>query len=317
MRHQHFDALDGLRGLAALAVMFSHLAYAYTDTVSPDGLAGTILMAVRNTGHAAVVLFFALSGFVLFVAFERRPDTPYVSYLIRRLFRIWPALLAALIIAAILHALIPLTPAGPWTQSNWRYDFSPTMFVRHVLLLGVSEHDRILDPVSWSLAVEVRFSLLLYPLALLLRANRGVFLALALACYGIGRLTLSKLEIHEPYQVGHSILGTLAMTLFYLPGFCLGMLTAAIVLRGQRPIPAWLQIGGFILGAAVGRFAHDDLIGALGDILAIYVLTTPGPVTSILTHHLTAWLGRVSYSLYIIHLPLVFAATFALTPVVG
>jgi len=172
--------------------------------------------------------------------------------------------------------------------------------------------------VSWSLALEVRFSLLLYPLTMVLRWNRTAFVILSLATYAAGWGLLQALDMGQPYQSGLSVPGALGVTLFYLPGFCLGMLAGWLVLNSSRvTVPAWLQVGGFLIAALGGRFLHDHYLAALSDAAAILLVAYPGPMQRALTHSITSWLGKVSYSLYLIHFPLLMAATFGLAPYVG
>src|SRR5688500_2661414 len=77
---RHFAALDGLRGVASLIVVLSHsAAFLYLDLGRPSGPLGGILKLSGHAGQLAVVLFFVLSGFVLYLAFARRPETPYAA----------------------------------------------------------------------------------------------------------------------------------------------------------------------------------------------------------------------------------------------
>jgi peptidoglycan/LPS O-acetylase OafA/YrhL len=316
-RPQHFGALDGLRGLAALAVVFSHAIGVYSDTARPSGILLMGLQLIGNFGQPAVVLFFVLSGFVLFTSLEKRPA--FSAYTVRRIFRIWPALVVALAAALALHAVVPLRAGfGPWTTWNWAWTADPLMVARNLLLLCFKESDRMLVPVSWSLALEVCFSALLFPLAIVLRRSAMGFAVLTLAAYAAGRLILNTLDVPLNAQVGGTLSGGTGLVLYYLPAFCVGMATAYLVLSGNlRRLNPWMQGAGFGLAVMVGRFAHDPAIAGLGDAAAIFLVVRPGPIAQMLTHLVTAWLGRISYSLYVIHFPLLMALTFGLAPVVG
>jgi peptidoglycan/LPS O-acetylase OafA/YrhL len=84
----HFESLDGLRGAAALAVVIHHSANVYLDTETRKlGILTPILHALARLGHPAVLLFFVLSGFVLYVSFLRGHDRSYRSCFYRRVFR--------------------------------------------------------------------------------------------------------------------------------------------------------------------------------------------------------------------------------------
>jgi peptidoglycan/LPS O-acetylase OafA/YrhL len=314
---QHFGALDGLRGLAALSVLFSHAIGVYTDTGGASGPLLTGLHLIGNFGRPAVVLFFVLSGFVLFTSLQKAPAL--WSYAVRRVFRIWPALIVAIVTALVLHAFIPVRPGlGPWATWNWAWSADAVMVARNALLLCFAESDRLLDPVSWSLALEVCFSALLFPLAAVLRRSLAGFAALTLAAYGAGRLILHAVGLPLDSQVGGTLLGGAGLVLYYLPAFCLGMAAASIALsRNDRAPGPWAQLAGFGLGVLVGRFAHDPAIAGIGDAVAIFLVIRPGPVAQFLNHAAIAWLGRISYSLYLIHFPLMMALTFGLSPIIG
>ena len=78
----HFESLDGLRGAAALAVVIHHSANVYLGTETRKlGILTPILHALARLGHPAVLLFFVLSGFVLYVSFLRGHDRSYRSFL--------------------------------------------------------------------------------------------------------------------------------------------------------------------------------------------------------------------------------------------
>jgi peptidoglycan/LPS O-acetylase OafA/YrhL len=150
-------ALDGLRGLAVLIVLLSHLANA--------GLPVFPGLSMAGTGKSGVYLFFVLSAFLLTrlllarpLAHWRRPSL-WLDYVLRRVLRIWPLYLV------VLSASVALFVSGlaPW----WPYLIDPASFLRHVLLReGTS--------VLWSVPVEFHYYLWLPLVAgLFALARRG------------------------------------------------------------------------------------------------------------------------------------------------
>lgn len=148
-RADHLDALDGLRGLAVLIVLGSHLSNA--GLLPTPGLAGS--------GKSGVYLFFVLSAFLLTRALLQRPPTAFgdgrlwADYALRRVLRIWPLYLVLLVTSWVLTA----------TQGKWHYVLDSAALWRHLTL---QEGQSVL----WSIPVEFTFYLWL-PL-----------LAFALAC---------------------------------------------------------------------------------------------------------------------------------------
>jgi peptidoglycan/LPS O-acetylase OafA/YrhL len=90
-----YEELDSIRGLAALIVLIFHVlnVFMYWDIIPP--LISKSPMRVLWSGHQAVILFFVLSGFVLFLPFLKRKQ-PYLPYIIKRIGRIWIPFFVAL-----------------------------------------------------------------------------------------------------------------------------------------------------------------------------------------------------------------------------
>ena len=156
-RADHLDALDGLRGLAVLIVLGSHLSNA--GLLPAPGLAGS--------GKSGVYLFFVLSAFLLTRALLQRPPAAFADgrlwadYALRRVLRIWPLYLVVLLTSWMLTT----------AQVNWHYVLDTAALWRHLTL---QEGQSVL----WSIPVEFTFYLWL-PL-----------LAFALACMQVRRWPL-------------------------------------------------------------------------------------------------------------------------------
>lgn len=315
----HYLALDGLRGLAAFTVMLGHIAYVWHDSPLAHGALQRGLVAVARTGHPAVLLFFALSGFVLYLAYLKNTATPYGAYLTRRFFRIYPALLGALAIALVLLVVQnpgPDPALGPWAHAQWSFQPTVVQVLRNVLLLGFTVDDSRLDPVIWSLVVEVRFSIVFPLLALIAHRNRWSILIVAVAAWVIGSLMADALQLKMPLQSGATSLGSLALFLTYLPAFCLGIFAAdwfSMPRPALMPSPA-LQLVMVVGLLAVGKLLNSDLAWSLVSALLIVIALTKGPFNTLLTARPSLFLGRISYSLYLVHLPVIMFCAFAAAP---
>lgn len=164
---EHLPVLDGLRGLALLLVLASHL-----------GLVGAHLVPgldFSGAGKAGVWLFFALSSFLLTAqllaadAAGRLDARAWGRYAARRLLRIYPLYIVYLLVCWFAaFSVYPKIDDG-------------AEFLRHVLVLEGTGH-------LWSIAVEVHFYLLLPLLALAWRylLGRRVMLALVAVAVAIG-----------------------------------------------------------------------------------------------------------------------------------
>lgn len=169
-RGNHFAALDGLRGLAVLAVIGSHLSNA--GVLPGPGLSGF--------GKAGVYLFFVLSAFLLTQALLQRPAGEFagarfwLNYALRRVLRIWPLFLVVLLSSWV------LTRAG---VPGWHYRMDTAALLGHLTLQDGQS-------VLWSIPVEFTFYLWLPPLALALAWLRSrqwpVWVEVALAAAALG-----------------------------------------------------------------------------------------------------------------------------------
>ena len=98
----HFALLDGLRGVAALAVLWYHVNEGFAFAAATNG-AGDGIIRTFNHGYLAVDFFFLLSGFVIAYAYDDRWDKGLTvgTFFKRRLIRLHPMLIAGAIIGAI------------------------------------------------------------------------------------------------------------------------------------------------------------------------------------------------------------------------
>ena len=97
----HYELLDGLRGVAAILVLFYHIFEGFAFAEATNG-AGNGIITTLNHGHIAVDFFFILSGFVISYAYDSRWDSMTTwQFFKRRLTRLHPMLMMGAIIGAI------------------------------------------------------------------------------------------------------------------------------------------------------------------------------------------------------------------------
>jgi peptidoglycan/LPS O-acetylase OafA/YrhL len=316
-----FPALDGLRGCAALAVLLFHgWALSLWTVSSADGVLVHGFNQILSLGWAGVDVFFTLSAFLLslpFVQAARDGRVPDLRrYLLRRVLRIVPAYwLQFVIIALVFSATLP----------------SLGTLIAHLgLWLNIgSAPVRPLLPVWWTLPVEFGFYLLLPGLALMLRPGRWPWLLLLVIAAPLYRQYVLQLELAP---------GVAAVWADHLPGridqFAIGMLGAyawvhaALGFRLHQPRHTdAVAIAGLLLFVAVLAFpltlglragpwptAHPLLLAwhgyaSLGLLPLLWAgAAGKGKVLAMLATAPLRWLGRISFSLYLWHYPLMMLA---------
>lgn len=274
-------ALNALRGLAALLVVFSHL---------PD-FAG-LRFGPEREGHLGVMLFFTLSGFLMGLLYLNQPSTRHNvwAYAVARFSRIAPPYLIVVLLSfAVFTRLDPGFP----------YAIDQHNLLRHLLLSGNVS-------VLWSIPPEVQFYALF--VGLWWAVQRAVQGQGAGALVGVAALVVGGICLRDSvpgtfvvsklhYFLMGALLGWLhprlramplsamALTLLQaalLASFALFML-GAINLRNDY----WVDLAPtLICGLAVFAFSHDRSV-----------------IESALAARPLQWLGDWSFSLYLLHVP--------------
>ena len=331
-------ALDVLRGIAAFIVVLGHLFLMYPEALRmeiPTWLRISVLRVLVN-GHASVILFFVLSGYVLSIPFLRGNAPPYFSYVAKRICRIYIPFAISILLAVILFSLSTPPAAGlvsEWFQQEWsREPLTLETVIKHLIMTGV-EDEMWLNGVMWSLVVELRISII-FPILIYLSGfhRLSIFMAILIYC-----LTAAIIILYDmPMQTADSLAGTFIITLRFVPFFMAGI----FLVKYHEEIKARLfqlsklQISMFIifilsvycmptaiynhkniayLSAIVSpemlnnilKFSADILIG-LASCIAIVLLRNYGDRLAFFNSAAMRWLGTISYSLYLIHFPLTF-----------
>lgn len=302
-----FNELDSMRGIAALIVLFSHFVNMFYPAVrSTTGWRSELLYPLI-AGHESVMFFFVLSGFVLALPFLRGKSHPYPIFLWRRVLRIYGPYLGALILAiagcAIWHNRLGSTG---WAAGTWGRQVDIRSVIEHIAFLGNYDYSRY-DTAFWSLVYEMRISIIFPVLFFVTDRLRLRYTAiLAAACILIGVCASNSKSL---------------ITLEYAAIFMVGILLAknlaslSELYRRSTVWERWLLVafaflfynGGHLL-TGLGPLWHlGDMPVVAGAVGFMLVGLNSSRARSILNSTVPAFLGKISYSFYLVHGTVLFA----------
>ena len=301
-------SLDGLRGMCIAAVVLFHVC-------AMSGLGGWF-----RGGFIGVSVFFTLSGFLITSLLLREHAASGTirlrTFWARRIRRLWPASLVAVIAVVVLSAVGTLSArssdaiAAAWNITNW-----------HVIA-GGEEHllQTIVGPLgpTWSLAVEEQFylvlALLLVAITRLPRA-RHALTAVSLVGMVVPVVLSNSITDWQPTLEFHTVLR--------MPELFAGVLLAVWMRTDRAPRPTRAAADAMVAGgslALIGLFLFADytppwllrggyVVVALTTVLVIVGLLQRGRSATAFSTWPLRPLGVISYSLYLVHWPVVLVLT--------
>jgi len=321
-------SLDSLRGLAALIVAGQHILLSFPDRQNAVFNAVRLLFILG--GQFAVILFFVLSGFVLTLPYVTGKALPYGPFLARRFFRLYLPFAFAVITSEWLSGALggASTPlVSEWLLHHWRAPLTLSVVASHLLMTGIHDEAIRLDGPIWSLIVEMRVSIIFPLLAMVALRFRwfGVAAAflLTLACAkertALGET--SALTADSPF-------GALLFTAYYLLMFVFGAALATQMSRIRAQVrnatPALhLAVSGglttvflaltYLTQPYLYRTVKDIFSGVFAGYIIICVVSFPR-LQRALSLRPMLWLGDISYSFYLIHMPVLMSLIYLLYP---
>jgi peptidoglycan/LPS O-acetylase OafA/YrhL len=305
---QRFAELDGLRGIAALGVAIYHFGMA-VGRIWP-----ALLDPLYERGLYLVDLFFVLSGFVLTHAIDRQERRKlFGRNVLARIYRLYPLHGLTLVVTAILWMVFGdlLAEHNAFHSINNSYHF----FLNALLLQSSSlEHDFSFNTPSWSISTEFLvntawFALLCLPRRLSITMVASITLVCGWILQSKGLSTVSRVGGIIDTSLLRTALGFFSGVWAYkaysrVPRTGSGLLLADLV----AVVLVICTIGFFASWNIFGRHPRTLMVlwSAVVFPSLLVAIVKSRYVRRTLTIPPMAWLGKVSFSLYLTHVPLLY-----------
>ncbi|MCP4439205.1 MAG: acyltransferase [Aureispira sp.] len=268
--YRYWKTVQSLRGIAALSVCIFHFSAFWSED-----------LWVRNLsfyGKYGVQAFFVISGFILpYTLYHKKHKiNAYPQFILKRLIRLEPPYIISIItLLALRWAAATFSPYSTqvfsidWANLAWHIGY----------LVPFVEGEYWLNPVFWTLAIEFQFYLFigLY-LVLLVHPNKWLRIASTSLWISLILIPLSEIWLFH-----------------YAPLFSVGIL---FFMHHEKLLNQRESISFLILSVAL-LFYYHNLATALVALASLcWIAQGKG------LGNLGQWLGKVSYSLYLLHIPI-------------
>jgi peptidoglycan/LPS O-acetylase OafA/YrhL len=312
----HLRSLTGLRFIAALQVLVFHC------TGWQSWRVPTLVRNIAGSGYVAVSLFFVLSGFILTYVHAGSGAAPLDrrDFYAGRFARIYPAYVFALAIAAPFFVVHTIRVEGAAEF------FKQAVAVVALMQAYVPSLAMAWNPPAWSLSAEA-FFYALFPIVAprLVACRRSTALSVGVMCYALclaAPLVYMMVAPDAPIEPTHESTAFWLRVLRYnpvvrFPEFVIGIVVGRWYLDGIASRRSNDRAALWSLAAAIALslvlslsssipypILHNGLLAPLYALLIASLATGRGPVAALLATRPLVALGEASYSLYVLHLPL-------------
>ncbi len=312
----HYELLDGLRGVAALLVIWYHVF---------EGFATSPIDQRFNHGYLAVDFFFILSGFVIGYAYDDRWKTSMTikDFIKRRLIRLHPMVVMGAVLGAITFYI---QGCEKWDGTQVSISMLMLAMLLNLFLIPAipgSDHEvrgngemYPLNGPSWSLFFEY-IGNLLYALFIRRMSTKALTVLVIFAGIGLASFAISNLSGFGHLGVGWSLLdynllgGFLRLLFSFSMGLLMSRVFKPVHIRGAFWICS-LTIAVLLSVPHIGGTEALWMNGIYDSVCSIIIfpilvyLGASGKTTDKGTSRICKFLGDISYPLYIVHYPFMY-----------
>jgi peptidoglycan/LPS O-acetylase OafA/YrhL len=335
-------AIEGLRGVAvAWVVLFHYFVVRGTQAGDPWNAfvaSHRALGIFVGNGYLGVDLFFLITGFLLVLPWERHrrlgmPPPSARAFYVRRLRRIVPAYYVQLVL--LFFVFLPLL----WSPGAWRADtaYLATHLAAHATFLHymtpVTSGSLNINGALWTLALEAQYYALLplFAAALVRAPVRWIVALVAIAAawrldasHDLAPLVAFEMRMGAPWGVPENAVRHLLATQLpgYLAHFALGIgLGLAWIDARERGVTRRTRIASVLVASAAfalfavsyGGWLPGDpawawlaTVALFAAVLQLALIAAPRVGNAVLGSTVLRAVGRVSFSVYLYHLPVIY-----------
>ncbi|WP_277679217.1 acyltransferase family protein [Gracilibacillus dipsosauri] len=341
MKNKRIESLDSLRGISAMIVIVFHCLISFNIfyNANYNGVYDNVFIQwftesplnILWAGNEAVLLFFILSGFVLTFPFQKGSYNNYWEFATKRFFRIYvPYIIIMFSSVLIMYMFMGMNTVNGLSsayETRWDHGITLKSVISFIFMIGYDTAN--VNGVVWSLYHEMRISLIFPFLMFFLMKYKWIksvpaalFLNLILTGF------LYFVSSNAPIEIMGTLSKIAAETFYYLTYFIFGAglaLKREVVTNYFRKI-SWkikfvLWLMSFSLIANKWMFTLiefensfiQEIVSGLGILLLFSLVLSSKSADKALTIEPLKFLGEISYSIYLVHIPVLMVTTIVLS----
>jgi peptidoglycan/LPS O-acetylase OafA/YrhL len=311
-------ALDGLRGIAILLVLFLHFGQFGHGLPAPTVLVDKVFIHAARTGWMGVDLFFVLSGFLITgILYDTKGSPRYFrQFYARRVLRIFPLYYAALVLFLI---ILPALRPEHWVLKDLKTDAAwYWTYLYNVKVAADGFRPSSALGHFWSLAVEEQFYLV-WPIVVLWLGRKHLLVVCVVAV--VGALVFRLVSSSTGYVVLPDVLTPARMDALAVGAFIAVVARSpnglSVMRRWAVPVAVAAALPLAVLlryNVALATVSHTLVALLFGAILVLALTVSPVSLLgTAAASPILRFFGRYSYALYVFHHPLLwFKPAFSL-----
>jgi peptidoglycan/LPS O-acetylase OafA/YrhL len=338
------DSFDSLRGIASVIVIIFHCLISfpifyfatYEDKYNSNIVKLFIITPLHTiwAGNEAVLLFFVLSGFVLSIPFLNNKESNYFAFVVNRFCRIYIPYIIIMFLSSLLMMLFAdyknIDLLSETYNSRWDHPITFKAVEAYILMINYDTTN--VNGVVWTLYHEMRVSLF-FPLIMVIIVKynwkKSLFILIASIIFLFNILGL--LSNFFTNGLLSDLIFSTRDTVYYTTFFIIGILLAKFQKQIKsliKPMNIIKKVFLLLLSLSLINFRWmlliykfnnailKDIIPVLGIVILFGLVLSCGKLDLFLAKSYFLFLGKISYSLYLVHIPVLMISSLYLSKII-